>query len=187
MWQHKQITNYLKYAMENKLTRWFVYELGKPTWQKPHQVILRSPLPRIYYYQNKRLQVKESQYLISTYSWTLTPITNWTCSIVTISLFQCTAPSMWLTNQCMDLSMWLTHQLKKDVDCKFLQFIHTKKIKNSLVTKPYNVQTQQLLQEKDELRHMSPVTICLNKNPLHHLRRPLNNSYICLVLWENKA
>ena len=98
MWQHKQITNYLKYAMENKLTRWFVYELGKPTWQKPHQVILRSPLPRIYYYQNKRLQVKESQYLISTYSWTLTPITNWTCSIVTISLFQCTTPST-RTNQ----------------------------------------------------------------------------------------
>ena len=98
MWQHKQITNYLKYAMENKLTRWFVYELGKPTWQKPHQVILRSPLPRIYYYQNKRLQVKESQYLISTYSWTLTPITNWTCSVVTISLFQCTTPST-RTNQ----------------------------------------------------------------------------------------
>ena len=98
MWQHKQITNYLKYAMENKLTRWFVYELGKPTWQKPHQVILRSPLPRIYYYQNKRLQVKESQYLISTYSWTLTPITSWTCSIVTISLFQCTTPST-RTNQ----------------------------------------------------------------------------------------
>ena len=98
MWQHKQITNYLKYAMENKLTRWFVYELGKPTWQKPHQVILRSPLPRIHYYQNKRLQVKESQYLISTYSWTLTPITNWTCSIVTISLFQCTTPST-RTNQ----------------------------------------------------------------------------------------
>ena len=30
------------------------------TRQKPHQVILRSPLLRIHYYQNKRLQVKES-------------------------------------------------------------------------------------------------------------------------------
>ena len=84
--------------MENKLTRWFIYEWGKPTRQKPHRVILRSPLPRIHYYQNKRLQVKESQYLIPTYSWTLTPIPNWTCSIVTISHFQCTAPSTWLTN-----------------------------------------------------------------------------------------
>ena len=39
---------------------------------------------------------KGSQYLILTYSWTLTPIPNWTCSVVTISLFQCTAPSTWL-------------------------------------------------------------------------------------------
>ena len=29
---------------------------------------LRSPLPKIHYYHNKRLQVKESQYLIPTYS-----------------------------------------------------------------------------------------------------------------------
>ena len=56
-------------------------------------MILRSPLPRIHYYQNKRLQIKESQHLLPTYSWTLTLIPNWTCSIVTISPFQCTAPS----------------------------------------------------------------------------------------------
>ena len=92
--------------MENKLTQWFFYEWGKPTWQKPYRVILRSPLPRIHYYHNKRLLVKESQYLIPTYSWTLTPIPNWTCSIVTISSFQCTAPSTWLTN-CADPSTWL--------------------------------------------------------------------------------
>ena len=72
---------------ENKLTRWFVYECGKPTWQKPHRVILKSPLLKFHYYHNKRLQVKESQYLIPTYSWTLTPIPNWTCSVVTISPF----------------------------------------------------------------------------------------------------
>ena len=41
---------------------------GKLTRQKPYQVILRLPLPRIHYYHNKRLQVKESQYLIPTYS-----------------------------------------------------------------------------------------------------------------------
>ena len=33
---------------------------GKPTRQKPHLVILRSLLPRIHYYHNKRLKVKES-------------------------------------------------------------------------------------------------------------------------------
>ena len=57
-----------KYAAEIKLTRLFVYEWGKPTRQKPHLVILRSPLLRIHYYQNKRLQVNEFQYLIPTYS-----------------------------------------------------------------------------------------------------------------------
>ena len=84
--------------MEIKLIWWFVYEWRKPTWQKLHWVILRPPLPRIHYYDNKRLQVKESQYLIPTYSWTLTLIPNWTCSVVTISHFQCTASNMWLTN-----------------------------------------------------------------------------------------
>ena len=32
--------------------------MGKTTEAKPHQVNLRSPLSRIHYYQNKRLQVK---------------------------------------------------------------------------------------------------------------------------------
>ena len=73
-------------------------QIGKTYTAKPHRVILRSPLLRIHYYQNKRLQVKESQYLIPTYSWTLTPIPNWTCSVVTISHFQCTTPNTWLTN-----------------------------------------------------------------------------------------
>ena len=76
-----------------KLTRWIVYEWGKPPRQKPHQVILRSSLLRIHYYHNKRLQVKESQYFIPIYSWTLTVIPNWTCSVVIISPFQFTALS----------------------------------------------------------------------------------------------
>ena len=106
-----------------------VYEWGKPTRQKLHRVILKSPLPRIHYYQNKWLQAKESQYLISTYNWTLTPILNWTCSVVTISHFQCTAPSTWLTNRCADPSTRLNHQLEKVVGWKVLQFIQTMKIK----------------------------------------------------------
>ena len=90
---------------------------------------LRSPLPKIHYYQNKRLQVKEFQYLILTYSWTLTPIHNWTYNVVTISPFQCTTPSTWLTNRYTNPSTWLTHQLEKDVGYKVFQFIHTTKIK----------------------------------------------------------
>ena len=127
-------------AQKNKLTRWFVYEWGKPTWQKPHRVILRSPLPKFHYYHNKRLQVKESQYFIPTYSWTFIPIPNWTCSIVTISLCNARLPVH-------DFN----HQLEKVVGCKVLWFITRWRSTSSLVTKPYGVQTQQLLHKKDEL------------------------------------
>ena len=65
----------------------FFYKWEKQPRQKPHRIILRPPLLRIYYYHNKRLQVKESQYFILTYCWTLTPIPNWTCSVMTISHF----------------------------------------------------------------------------------------------------
>ena len=80
------------------------------------------------YYHNKKWLVKESQYLIPTYSWTLTPIHNWTCSVVTIFPFQCKTPSTWL-NQSMQGSKYVTsHQLEKDVGCKVLQFINMMKI-----------------------------------------------------------
>ena len=60
----------IKLSMQWKinLTQVICLRMGKTTKAKSHQVILRSPLPRIHYYQNKRLQVKESQYLIPTYS-----------------------------------------------------------------------------------------------------------------------
>ena len=93
-------------VVEIKLIRWFVYEWEKRTQQKPHWVILRSPLPKLHYYHNKQLQVTESQYLIPTYNWTFTPIPNWTCFVVTISPFDARLPSTWLTN-CTNSSMWL--------------------------------------------------------------------------------
>ena len=137
-----------------KLTRWFVYKWGKPPRQKPHKVILRSSLSRIHYYHNKWLQVKESQYLISTYSWTLTSIPNWTCSVVTISPFQCTAPSTWLTDWCMKPSTWLTTNLRRMLAAKFFSSSTRWRSRSSLVTKSYNVQTQRLLEKKDELRQI---------------------------------
>ena len=124
-----------------KLTRWFVYEWEKPTRQKTHQLSLSSPLPRIHYYHNKWLQVKESQYLIPTYSWTLTLILNWTCFVVTISHFQCMALNTWLTNWCTDPSTWLTTILKKMLAAKFFSSSTRWRSRNSLVTKPYGVQT----------------------------------------------
>ena len=142
--------------MEIKLTRWFIYEWGKPTWLKPHRVILRSPLLRIHYYQKKRLQVKESQSLIPTYSWTLTPIPNWTCFVMTISPFQCTAPSTWLTN-CADLSTRLQSPTRRLLAAKFFNSSRRWRSWSCLVTKPYSVQTQQLLQELGQTR--IPITL----------------------------
>ena len=105
--------------MEIKLTRWFVYEWGKSIRQKPHWMILRLPLLRIHYYHNKWLQVKKFQYLIPTYSWTLIPIPNWTCSIVKISScnawlpihdYNCTDPSMRLQSPTKE-GCWLQNSL----------------------------------------------------------------------------
>ena len=76
-------------------------------------MILRSPLPKFHYYHNKWLQVKESQYLIPTYSWTLTPISNWTCSVVIISPFDAWIPSTWLTT-CADPSTRLQSPTRED-------------------------------------------------------------------------
>ena len=99
------------------------------------------------------------------------PIPNWTYSIVTIPPLQCTNPSTWLTNRCVDPSMQLNHQLKKVVCCKVLQFISLSiqwRSQISLVTKPNSVQTQQLLQEKDELGQiLSPITLYMNKTLSH--------------------
>ena len=69
--------------------------------------------------------------ILLTYSWTLTPILNWTYSIVTIPLFNARLPSTWLTN-CTDPSTRLQSPTKKIIDYKVLQFIHTMKIKKML-------------------------------------------------------
>ena len=127
---------------KKKLSQWFVYEWGKPPSQKFHQVILRSPLPRIHYYHNKRLQVNESQHLIPIYSWTFIPIPNWTCFVVTISPFQCTAPNTWLTNRCMNPSTWLTTNLRRMLATKFFSSSTRWRSQNSLVRKSYGVQMQ---------------------------------------------
>ena len=54
-------TNYQLSKMQWKisLTQVICLQMEKTTEAKPHWVNLRSPLPRIHYYQNKWLQVKE--------------------------------------------------------------------------------------------------------------------------------
>ena len=59
----------IKLRMQRKIKDTVIfYEWEKLTQQKSYQVILRSPLPKFHYNHNKQLQVKESQYLMPTYS-----------------------------------------------------------------------------------------------------------------------
>ena len=118
---------------------------------------------------------------------------NWTCFVVTISHFQCTAPSTWLIN-CTNPSMQLDHQLEKDVGCKVLLFITRWRSWSCMVIKPYGVQTQQLLQEKEELGQTGfLVTLFFTLVELCSYATCVifyglqNNPYICLGLWEKKA
>ena len=71
------------------------------------------------------------KYLIPTYNWILTLIPNWTCSVVTISLFDARLPSTWLTNARIPVRDF-NLQLEKVIGCKVLQFIQTIKIKKML-------------------------------------------------------
>ena len=68
---------------------------------------------------------------LPTFNWTPTPIPNWTCSVVSVPLFNARLLSTWLTN-CVDPSTRLQSPTKKVVGYKFLQFIHTMKIKKIL-------------------------------------------------------
>ena len=83
---------------------------------------------------------------LPTYSWTLTPIPNWTCSVVTVPL-----SDIWLTN-CTDPSTRLQSPTKKIVGYKVLQLIHTMKVKKMLGHKTLQCKyTVTSSRERDEL------------------------------------
>ena len=89
--------------------------------------------------------------ILPTYSWTLIPIPNWTCSVVTVPHSDAWLPSTWLTN-CADPSTWLQSPTKNIVGCKVLQFIHTMKIKKMLGHKTlWCKYTATSSRERDEL------------------------------------
>ena len=72
--------------------------MGKTTKAKPYWVNLRSPLPRIHYYQNKRLQVKWISVLNTNLQLNLYPNTQ-------LDLY-CSSN---LSVQYMNLNSWLTN------------------------------------------------------------------------------
>ena len=88
---------------------------------------------------------------LPTYSWTLTPIPNWTCFVVIVPLFDAWLQNTWLTS-CANPSTRLQTPTKKVVSCKVLQFIHTMKIKKMLGHKTLRCKyTATSSRERDEL------------------------------------
>ena len=88
---------------------------------------------------------------LPTYSWTFTPIPNWTSSVMIDSPFDARLPSTWLTN-CVDFNTQLQSPTKKVVGCKALQFIRIMKIKKMLGHKTQKCTfTATSSRERDEL------------------------------------
>ena len=113
-------------------------------------MIFRSPLPKLHYYHNKRLQARNPKYLtnlqLNSYPNTQS---NLFCS--DSSPFWCTAPK-YMTNSCADPSTRLQNtNLKRLLAAKFFSSFTRWRTGRRLVTKPYGANTQQLLPERDEL------------------------------------
>ena len=105
--------------------------MGKNLTAKPHRVIFRSPLPKLHYYHNKRLQARNLKYLtnlqLNSY-----PNTQSDLFCSDSFPFWCMAPK-YMTNGCADSNMWLQkHQSEKIVGCKVLQFTDMMKIRKML-------------------------------------------------------
>ena len=82
------------------------------------------------------------------YNWTLIPIPNWTCSVVTVPLSDAQLPSTWLIVTQIPVRDF-EHQLRRLSAAKFFSSSTQWGLRRCLVTKPYGANTQQLLQEKD--------------------------------------
>ena len=145
------------------MTRWFIYEWGKPDGKtSPSDFQVTTPETSLLSQQT--VTSKGIPSTLPTYSWTLAPIPNRTCSVVTVSLFDARLPSTWLTN-CADSNTRLQSPTKKVFSCKVLQFIPTMKIKKMLDHKTqrctYTTTSSQELWTR--ARTSSSVTICLNR------------------------
>ena len=127
-------------------------------------MIFRSPLSKLQYYYNKRLQVRNPKYLTNLQ---LNPYPNTQSDLFCSNSFPfwCTAPK-YVANGYADPSTRLQNtNLKRLLAAKFFSSSTRWRSGRWLVTKPYGANTQQLLQRKKRTRSrtLSPVTICLNR------------------------
>ena len=156
-------TKQLKYAAENK---WHsdLFTNGENLTVKTPPGDFQVTIPETPLLSQQAVTSKRILSTLLTYSWTLTLIPNWTCSVVTVPLFDARLPSTWLTN-CTDPNIRLQSPTENVVVCKVLQFIPTMKIKKMLDHKTqWCTYTATSSQEWwTRARTSSQVTICLDR------------------------
>ena len=148
-------------------------------------MILRSSLLRILYYYNKG---KEIPVLYTNLQLNSYPNTQLDLFCSDNLSFQCTAHSTWLINQCTDPNTWLTTKLRKMLAAKFFSSSTWWRSRSSLVTKPYGVQTPQLLEKKDKLGQIISSHNMLIKNlciKLHSLASAMTALKIIFIYFSD--
>ena len=130
------------------MIRWFFYKWGKTYAAKTPPGDFQVTTPEISLLSQQVITNKGISSTLPTYSWTFTLILNWTCSVVTIPLFDARLPSTLLTVAWI-LVRDFKHQLRRLPTAKFFSSSTWWRSRRCLVTKPYGANTQQLLQEKE--------------------------------------
>ena len=146
------------------MTRWFVYEWGKPNRKNPTGWFsgLHSRNSTIITTSDYKQGIPST---LPTYSWTLTPIPNWTCSVVTVSLSDARLPSTWLTN-CANPNTRLQAPIWKDCLLKNSSIHPHNEDQEDAWSQNPKIQIHNNFSKKErwtKLRTLSLVTICLNR------------------------
>ena len=113
---------------------------------------------------------------LPTYSWTLTPIPNWTCSVVTVPLFDARLPSMWLVVARIPVRYFNNTNWE---DCWLQSFsvhLHDEDQEDAWLQNPMVQIHSNFFKRKrwTRSRTLSPATICLNRvcsmlvQPVYH-------------------
>ena len=139
--------------------------MGKNLTAKTPSGDFQVTTPKTPLLSQQAVKSKEISSTLPTYSWTLTPILNWTCSVVTVPISNARLPSTWLTvaripvrdfNNTNWEDCWLqsssVHPHNEDQENVWSQNptmqIHSNFFKRKRWTRS---------------RTLSPITICLNK------------------------
>ena len=138
--------------MQRKINNMVIcLQIGKNLTAKTPRGDFQVTIPETPLLSQQTITSKGIPSTLPTYSWTLIPIPNWTCSVVTVPLSDARLPSTWLTVAWIPVRDFKT-PTKKIVSCKVLQFIHTMKIKKMLGHKTLRFKyTATSSRERDEL------------------------------------